>query len=145
MAKTNRVRNHIRKLYHQQDGKCYYCGTDGMYLIENVTEDHYRDNKHLRATFDHIIPMSKGGTYRFENGVCACSRCNGIRGDMPFERFVELAPKLIARRVQREARKARLRKKRRSMFLMNSYLIARYAVQANKPVEHLFEEYVSNA
>jgi 5-methylcytosine-specific restriction endonuclease McrA len=35
------------------------------------------------ATLDHVLPVSLGGKSNFENCVCACSRCNGIKGNNP--------------------------------------------------------------
>lgn len=33
------------------------------------------------VTFDHVIPRSRGGGSSWENIVCACSACNGRKGD----------------------------------------------------------------
>ena len=32
-------------------------------------------------TVDHIIPKNQGGSDTWENLVCACARCNNIKGD----------------------------------------------------------------
>jgi 5-methylcytosine-specific restriction endonuclease McrA len=47
---------------------CYYCGDFG-------------------DTVDHIIPRSKGGTDDAINLLCACERCNQLRGIKPIEQF----------------------------------------------------------
>jgi hypothetical protein len=50
---------------------CYWCGQPG-------------------DTMDHIVPWSKGGRTTMDNCICACSECNGQRGDMPPEQFAHL-------------------------------------------------------
>lgn len=155
MASTKTIRKRIKIMLEQQGGRCHYCGTEHIYLREDVTKEFYQGNRHLRATFDHVIPASKGGTYALQNGVCACSRCNGLRGNMPYSEFVYKLPQLLAaNKMPRIGIKAKLipltpkekkiRRKRRRMFLMNSYLVARYAVQAGRSVIELFDELVYN-
>lgn len=43
---------------------CAYCGSS-------------RGN----MTVDHVIPKNQGGTDTWENLVCACERCNNLKGD----------------------------------------------------------------
>lgn len=42
------------------------------------------------ATIDHVLPVSLGGKSTFENTVCACSSCNGKKGNDK-----SIKPKLI--------------------------------------------------
>lgn len=35
------------------------------------------------ATLDHVMPVSLGGKSNFENCVCSCSTCNGLKGNNP--------------------------------------------------------------
>ena len=58
-------------LLEQQEGRCHYC-KDPLEI-----ED---------ATWDHVIPKSKGGK-RGSNLVVACKRCNSAKGDMPISEF----------------------------------------------------------
>ena len=41
----------------------------------------YCAKNHQPMTIDHIIPKSAGGLDTWENLVCACMRCNNIKGD----------------------------------------------------------------
>ncbi len=85
----NTVRRRIRRLYTAQGGKCYYCGTPDMYLRDEVTKKYHNGHKHLRATFDHIIPKESGGKYSMINGVCSCFYCNGQKDNMEINKFIE--------------------------------------------------------
>lgn len=71
----------VKRLFAQQQGRCYYC-PDHMYLTLN-----HLDNGKKRATFDHIIPKSHGGTNQMLNGVCACRNCNQKRGTIFLQEF----------------------------------------------------------
>lgn len=141
MAKTSTKRNTTRYHFEQQDGKCYYC-QDEVFLSWTVDDEYREENRYRMATFDHIKPASKGGTWRRDNGVCACRLCNEVRGTMPFEEFAEKAVQLVSRRKKRMGNKRRLRAKRHRNFLMNSYLVARFAQQAQATVEQAFVAYV---
>ena len=50
-----------RTLFRRDDYRCIYCGN--QYLKSELTRDHVR-------------PISRGGTDRWENVVAACKRCN---------------------------------------------------------------------
>ena len=56
-----------RTLFRRDDHRCLYCGT-----------------QHARSelTRDHVLPMSRGGTDRWENVVAACKRCNWMKDNM---------------------------------------------------------------
>jgi len=54
----------IKAQYSRQKGKCYWC---------NVK----LNNKYH---VDHIVPLSRGGSNRPDNIVCACPHCNDSRG-----------------------------------------------------------------
>ncbi len=45
---------------------CQYCGTGNR-----------------RMTVDHVIPRAYGGTDTWDNLVCACTKCNNIKGNRP--------------------------------------------------------------
>ncbi len=69
--------------YHLQvqRGRCAYCGVG----IEIFRRD---GNAELRATVDHIIPLSEGGPDRVENTLGACRRCNYAKRSMALEAFL---------------------------------------------------------
>ena len=66
-------------------------------------------NKMRLATFDHIIPKVDGGSNRIENGVCACRKCNSVRGSMSFERWKTIAtsPKAVLAYVHTKRRRSK--------------------------------------
>ncbi len=53
-----------RNIMRRDSFQCQYCGT--------TTEP---------LTVDHVIPRSRGGADTWENLVCACIRCNNLKGD----------------------------------------------------------------
>ena len=65
----------------KRDGyQCQYCGT-----------------KQGPMTVDHVIPKTVGGRDTWENLVCACVRCNNVKGD----RLPEKAGVRLLRRPRR--------------------------------------------
>lgn len=54
-------------IWARDRGRCQYCGVQ-------VPRHSY--------TYDHVIPKAKGGKTAWENIVCACARCNGMKRDM---------------------------------------------------------------
>jgi 5-methylcytosine-specific restriction endonuclease McrA len=65
----------LKKSY---DHTCQYCGKRGA------------------STFDHIIPLSKGGSRGSSNVTLACADCNGKKGN-------EVYPEEITNRLLEEA------------------------------------------
>jgi 5-methylcytosine-specific restriction endonuclease McrA len=122
-------------MFAAQDGRCFYCSTE-MFIRGQVNKAHSKRYHYLMATFDHIIPKSKGGTYRFENGVCACKRCNVLRGNIAFTKFRERWQEFHNIFANRESKKQVSIAKAR----MNSYVIARYAFHAGLTVKEAFIE-----
>jgi 5-methylcytosine-specific restriction endonuclease McrA len=56
--------------------ECHYCGTRvGL------------DN----STFDHVVPLAKGGADDLSNGVLACRRCNAAKGRKSYHEFLRTA------------------------------------------------------
>jgi len=85
---ASRRRRLIARLLEEL-AECFYCGRG---LNQN------------RASLDHVVPRSRGGSNCDGNFVLACRRCNGAKADaMP------------SRLVFPEARGGRLRIKRRSI------------------------------
>ena len=55
-----------RDIYIRDKGTCGICG-------RFVPPDCF--------TIDHIIPISKGGTYNYDNLQCCCKKCNQLKDD----------------------------------------------------------------
>ena len=62
-------------------GMCRYCGTrSGL-------------------TVDHVVPLSKGGKWVWENLVTACTKCNGKKGSKSLKQLgwkLKQKPKVCA-------------------------------------------------
>ena len=73
-GRTINNRQHKRRiLYNRQDGKCAICGR--LLQIDDCTsvEDY--------MTFDHILPVSRGGCNGLINLQGLCRRCNHEKQD----------------------------------------------------------------
>ena len=84
-------RKKLVKAFNRQNGLCCFCGIETWLAIEGVKKQHPPAGKFVRhmATADHIIPQFHGGTDRSTNIAMACMDCNGRRGTIPFEEFLE--------------------------------------------------------
>jgi 5-methylcytosine-specific restriction endonuclease McrA len=60
-------------LWTRQNGICWLCGGD---MIASGGDGHYA------ASFDHVIPRSKGGTSAEANLKLAHVKCNNKRADL---------------------------------------------------------------
>ena len=61
----NRVKFSRANIYARDDYTCQYCGK------RFPTED---------LTFDHVVPVARGGRKKLDNIVTACFRCNHRKG-----------------------------------------------------------------
>lgn len=66
----------IRKLFRDQGGCCFYCSTECSFTVGTRSP--------IRATLDHKLARSKGGTWAIRNLVMACYRCNQLKGSHDF-------------------------------------------------------------
>lgn len=71
----------LEKAIKRQKGQCHLCG-EQMTLSKDTTDPR-------RATADHIIPKSYGGSIK-GNIAAAHSICNEERGNMPIDEFKKL-------------------------------------------------------
>jgi hypothetical protein len=163
MSNSSQARNNTRRLFQEQGGTCFYCNTE-MYLMENSTKKYRKKHRSTLATFDHINLNSNGGTYAYANGVCACFKCNGMRGNLEQGLFIRNF-ELIAAEWEKGNRTPMVRdgnlitcipskkykrvKKKRKQQTKNlaraGFIIARYAMHIGKTVEDLFLENVYNS
>ena len=65
-----------------QGWKCHYCRRP-MRAAHSDWPD--------RATVDHRLPVSRGGTNHKANTVAACARCNTFKGSMTEREFARAA------------------------------------------------------
>lgn len=70
----------LRKI-HGDD--CCYCGVE-MSFIRRSRGEGIAPN---RATLEHTVPISRGGSHTFENTALACHRCNVSKNDKTPEEY----------------------------------------------------------
>lgn len=69
----------FQTLWAAQDGNCALCSKP---MLRNRFEaPHARIWAKQRATFDHILPRSKGGAETLDNLQLAHARCNKVKGN----------------------------------------------------------------
>lgn len=64
-----------RDIYVRDKGICGICG-------KFVPPDSF--------TIDHIVPISKGGTYEYSNLQCCCRKCNQLKADALQDDFFQV-------------------------------------------------------
>ncbi len=75
-------RSRRQRIYMRDDYKCVWC-TRTVCEIPDCPK-HGADE---RATLDHIVSRSEGGSNATNNLITACMSCNRLRGDTPWFRF----------------------------------------------------------
>lgn len=76
----------VRKaLYQAAAGRCRYCGE--ITFLNELPAD---ADPGRRATIEHIVPRSRGGTNDWQNLALACHRCNVIRAGGRYLPYAEL-------------------------------------------------------
>lgn len=68
-----------RKVFERDGYRCQYCR---LTVSDGLPEYHPR-----RATVDHVIPCSKGGSKKMDNLVTSCRRCNEDKAAMSVEAY----------------------------------------------------------
>lgn len=61
-------------VFDRDEWKCQLCGSK----VIRMQGAGYHPR---RATLDHIVPLSKGGSHTYQNVQCACYECNSLKGD----------------------------------------------------------------
>jgi 5-methylcytosine-specific restriction endonuclease McrA len=128
----------VAKMYQAQNGKCGYCGSPDMFIRKDVSHKHYQRNRPLMATFEHVKLDKDGGKYVLDNGVCVCSRCNGLRADLPIAVFFERYDELLRHLLEKPARDAA---KRKLNDRKTGYIIAWFARRTGQTVADIFLDY----
>lgn len=110
MTRINFSRNYLtEQLKIHGDLVCNYCGKKHLQIElagMNVP-------KSIKATIDHVIPISKGGgIYDVNNLVIACFRCNMNKGNMMPDEF---AQKLARAKEHWQIRKEKREKKAKQL------------------------------
>lgn len=82
------------KLLRRHNSKCRYCGRDVISVKQLKRQGRFiRDTHHwvfwsngsgqeiqtLKATVDHVLDLSEGGSNKLDNLVLACVSCNAAR------------------------------------------------------------------
>lgn len=60
-------------VFHRDGYRCRYCGK----------------GQGLPLTVDHLVTWESGGPSTVENLVSACRKCNKIRGELPYEKWLQ--------------------------------------------------------
>jgi 5-methylcytosine-specific restriction endonuclease McrA len=70
----------VSAVFSKTNGTCFYCGCqlppDTCFLDDGGKIVSSQRNWHI----DHMVPLSKGGTYDIENLVPSCRKCNLDKG-----------------------------------------------------------------
>ncbi|RYZ80581.1 MAG: HNH endonuclease [Proteobacteria bacterium] len=67
-------------------GSCFYCARK-VSRFEKLRSAR-------RATLDHRVPRSHGGSHSLDNLVIACGPCNSRKGSLSEERFRQMRKRL---------------------------------------------------
>jgi len=98
MCKSGSVAKKRNKIAAEQENLCYYCGGK-----MNLSMTKNRSPK--KATVEHLLKKSDGGTLRYDNIVVACQQCNCNRGDYSVEMWKVICKEVIA--IRKEGKSAR--------------------------------------
>jgi 5-methylcytosine-specific restriction endonuclease McrA len=75
------VKFNRRNLFARDGNRCQYCG---------------RKFPTSELSLDHVVPRTLGGTSKWENIVCACTKCNAKKGGMtPEQAHMKLIQKPV--------------------------------------------------
>ena len=86
----NGLKGRAAVLFDLQGGQCYYCARE----MSTVRPPRSR----CAATFDHRIPISRGGSNRIYNGCLACKECNARKADRTEAEFIASWPPSLQER-----------------------------------------------
>ena len=72
--KIRKSSNKRKILYQRQDGKCAICGKQ-LQIEDSMNKENY-------LTFDHILPVCRGGSNSLENLQGLCWKCNQVKDNL---------------------------------------------------------------
>lgn len=81
------------KFFRESNGICPYCGVKMFLPCKN--KDGETKTFPDTATFDHIIPTSKGGTNQQSNLLLCCADCNSRKGNSSLVELMHLKRRLV--------------------------------------------------
>lgn len=82
MSSSHRIQNLRKRAFHQQGGRCYYCGVRMWLACPSELPVGRRSEAALakiRCTAEHLVAQCDGGAHTAGNIVAACARCNHTR------------------------------------------------------------------
>lgn len=95
-------RKHLAELFAKSN-KCCHCGCE-TYLTGQPIPKGMRENQ--RATVDHKICRSHGGTDHASNLALCCRRCNALRGNVfSFDEFTTTRNKCVKQSRREKAKR----------------------------------------
>lgn len=75
----------VKRLRKDLGDGCCYCGV----LMDFVPRKRGEGISPRRATLEHVIPISRGGTHTFDNASLACHSCNTSKNNKPLLEWLE--------------------------------------------------------
>lgn len=81
------------RVYKRDKLKCQYCWCKCIIPTPDDPTSVWAPN---RATVDHVVPKSKGGSNRIDNLVTACARCNTAKGNRAWPGMPKKWPPTLA-------------------------------------------------
>lgn len=97
-------RTYLCKLW-DADPHCVYCKR------LTIRPDGSINNSGLRATYEHKIPLIRGGTDNRSNATLSCSTCNNMKGSYTHDEFINLLESGDLRKIIAEKRNSKKHKK----------------------------------
>lgn len=91
-------------IYIRDKGVCGICG-------QPVAKNNY--------TIDHIIPLSKGGSYKYTNLQCCCKRCNQFKADSLPSDFFDIVVSILNHQVN-EKQNEKLKEELKKILLLSA-------------------------
>lgn len=98
MRRIGFSRNYLSEVQRREGSlTCTYCKKPNL-VIEL---DKMRVNNFIKATIDHIVPMSKGGEYfDYNNITVCCGSCNSKKDSMNVEDFQKIVKLFVSNNIK---------------------------------------------